>query len=524
MRRWTARASWRREAIALAVLAAVLVGAVFVLSYRLSRRAEQLAIELVMERFGREADIGDLRLQVLPRAVATGRSLVIHQRPGLDLPPFITIDRFEVDVDLLTLLLFRPVRIERVALEGLEIHVPPRGGGDDAADDTGDAADGAADDGQDDAPAFTIDAVDAPGTRLYVHRANPADEPLLWDIETLTLTAAGTVEPMRFEGTLRNARPPGLIETVGAFGPWQEDDLGATPVSGTYAFDDADLSVFRGIRGTLSSQGEYSGVLARLAVSGTTDTPDFALTSSGNPVPLRTTFDAVVDGTSGDTLLQPVRGELGATRILAEGGIVHRDGVDGKTIDLDVTVAGGRLEDLLMLSMAGPEPFMTGQVDVNTRMLLPQGDRDVIDKLRLEGSFRLGSALFAEATLQERIDGLSRSGRGEPEAEPERTASNLGGAFTLAETVVTLPDLTFEVPGAAVELRGTYGLRDQVIDMAGALHLDATLSETTTGVKSFLLMLVEPFFRGDRGNGSSVPFAISGTRQEPDVGLDLGGS
>jgi hypothetical protein len=89
---------------------------------------------------------------------------------------------------------------------------------------------------------------------------------------------------------------------------------------------------------------------------------------------------------------------------------------------------------------------------------------------------------------------------------------------------MTLPDLTFAVPGAEVEIRGTYGLRDETIDMAGALHLDATLSETTTGIRSFLLMLVEPFFRGDRGNGSSVPIAISGTRGAPDVGLDLGGS
>jgi hypothetical protein len=521
-----ARASWRSEAIGLAVLAALLVGAVLVLSYRVSQRAEVMAIELITERFGREAEIGELRLQVLPRAVATGRDLVIHQRAGVDLPPFITIERFDVDVDLLTLLFFRPVEIERVELEGLEIHVPSSSDDGDGDDDGENADDDEPedDDGGDDTPAFTILEVNAPGTLLYVHRANPADESFLWELQELALTSAGTVEPMRFEATLVNARPPGLIATTGYFGPWQEDDLGATPLGGSYVFEDADLSVFRGIRGTLSSRGDYSGVLARIAVSGTTETPDFALTTAGNPVPLRTEFDAVVDGTSGDTLLQQVRAQLGSTRILAEGGVVHRDGADGKTIDLDVTVTGGRLEDLLTLSMPGPEPFMTGQVDIDTRMLLPQGDRDVIEKLRLDGSFRVGSALFAEATLQERIDGLSRRGRGEPEAEPARTASNLGGAFSLAESVMTLPDLTFAVPGAEVEIRGTYGLRDETIDMAGALHLDATLSETTTGIRSFLLMLVEPFFRGDRGNGSSVPIAISGTRGAPDVGLDLGGS
>jgi hypothetical protein len=49
--------------------------------------------------------------------------------------------------------------------------------------------------------------------------------------------------------------------------------------------------------------------------------------------------------------------------------------------------------------------------------------------------------------------------------------------------------------------------------------MQARLSQTTTGFKSFLLKAVDPFFRK---NGKTVlPIKISGTREHPQFGLDL---
>jgi hypothetical protein len=49
--------------------------------------------------------------------------------------------------------------------------------------------------------------------------------------------------------------------------------------------------------------------------------------------------------------------------------------------------------------------------------------------------------------------------------------------------------------------------------------LDAKLSQTTTGVKSFLLKAVDPFFKGKNG-GTDIPFKITGTKDHPVFGLD----
>ena len=497
--------------------------AVTAATMRLGDRGRAMAIDLIEERFEREVELEELTLRVLPSARASGRGMVVHQKPGHDLPPFIAIESFDVDVNLLTLLLFRPIEIERVEIRGLEIHVPPDGEGQGEGSEGEERDDAGSDDGGDRAvPAFLIEEVNAPDTQLYIHSRDPGDPPLLWDIQDLRLESAGTTDPMLFDATLRNAKPPGLIRSAGSFGPWREDDLAATPVSGEYTFDDADLSVFGGIRGTLSSEGRYSGVLGRLDVVGTTDTPDFALDISGKPIHLKTEFETVVDGTNGDTLLEPVRAWIGGTALEARGGVVHREGIDGKTISLDVVVPEGRLQDLLTLGIASEEPFMTGTIRFEAQFLLPQGDQDVIDKLRLDGSFGIERSTFAEPTLQEKIDTLSSRSRGEHE-DPERVASNFAGDFTLESAILNLSRLTFQVPGADVELEGTYGLKSEQVDMRGKIHMDARLSEATTGFKSFLLKLVDPFFGGDRGNGASIPIKITGTRDEPDIGLNLGG-
>jgi hypothetical protein len=81
--------------------------------------------------------------------------------------------------------------------------------------------------------------------------------------------------------------------------------------------------------------------------------------------------------------------------------------------------------------------------------------------------------------------------------------------------------LTFSVPGAAVELAGRYGLRDERIDFRGRLKMQATLSQVAGGgVKGFFLKAFDPFFRKP-GAGLVLPIKIQGTRSDPKFGLDM---
>jgi hypothetical protein len=78
------------------------------------------------------------------------------------------------------------------------------------------------------------------------------------------------------------------------------------------------------------------------------------------------------------------------------------------------------------------------------------------------------------------------------------------------------------VPGVAVALDGDYGMQDGNLDLRGTARLQAKLSETTTGVKSFLLKAVNPFFE-KKGAGTVLPIKITGNQDSPSFGLNLGG-
>ena len=46
---------------------------------------------------------------------------------------------------------------------------------------------------------------------------------------------------MAYKAVLTNPLPKGSIDTTGTFGPWQREDPGSTPLTGSYTFDNVDL-------------------------------------------------------------------------------------------------------------------------------------------------------------------------------------------------------------------------------------------------------------------------------------------
>jgi hypothetical protein len=157
---------------------------------------------------------------------------------------------------------------------------------------------------------------------------------------------------------------------------------------------------------------------------------------------------------------------------------------------------------------------------LKTTLLLPAGDQDVVDKLELSGTFRLDRARFTTMSIQERINTLSRRGKGDTSDEGPNVVSRLSGAFKLRNGRLSFTNLSFAVPGSVVQIAGTYDLRREVLDFRGHLLLDASLAETTTGWKAVAATIAQPLFSRP-GGGSKLPIRISGPRQKPEFGLDM---
>ena len=499
-------------------LFAALGAAVTIASVEVSRHARDWVDDWLTERYQSDVDLSTFRISVYPHISAVGENLALHFEDRKNLPPLIAVKRFSLQASLFGLLR-NPRHIQIVRLEGLELNIPPREERTDSRKGVKAAAHGFR-------PA-NFDEIVSDGAILKILTAKPGKDPLEFDIEHVVLHPTETPGQLAFQAILTNAKPPGDIFSTGRFGPWQADAPSLTPVSGVYTFDNADLGVFQGISGTLSSKGEFQGVLERIKTSGTTDTPDFRITRSGHPLDLRTTFHAIVDGTDGDTYLDPVECHFLNTVLMVRGKAEGVKGKSGKTITLDVAGNHARIENLLLLAIKGPPP-MSGPVQLKTKFLLPSGSQEIPDRLNLDGMFNLASVHFTSNTVQQKFDNLSKRSLGKAGSTsrtdiPDTTddvASAMKGDFQLKAGILTLPSVQFEVPGANVKLHGTYDLDQELLDLHGHLEMQAKLSQMTTGIKSFFLKAVDPFF-SKNGNGTVLPIKITGSVKQPSYGLDF---
>ena len=337
----------------------------------------QLVVDTLEDRLDSDVELESFSVDTFPTVHITGTGLVLRLKSRPDAPPLVTIRSFRLDGGLIGLI-GRPRRFRTVTLTGLQVNIPPggiKGGGDrggGAATSVGRAA-------------IVVEKLIADDAVLALIPRKAGKSPRVFAIHRLTMDSLGDGTPMPFEATITNPLPKGLVRTKGSFGPWRKGDPGGSPLSGTYTFDDVDLSTVKGIAGKLTSTGEFGGQLDRIDVKGETRTPDFRLKVSGNPVPLHTKFVAVVDGTDGDTYLNDVAATFLKTSLTAKGAIVGAEGVKGKTVKLETRIEDGRIEDILRLVVKGDNPLMSGSLDLRGDMNLPAGPADVMDRLEVSG-------------------------------------------------------------------------------------------------------------------------------------------
>src|SRR4029077_10139213 len=95
---------------------------------------------------------------------------------------------------------------------------------------------------------------------------------------------------------------------------------------------------------------------------------------------------ALIDGTNGDTRLENIDGWFLDSYLHAVGAVLDAPkGEKGRTVSLDVAMDKSRIEDIMKMAVKAATPPMTGALKLNTKFLLPPGDRDVVERLRLDG-------------------------------------------------------------------------------------------------------------------------------------------
>jgi hypothetical protein len=479
----------------------------------------QRVIDTLSDRFKSRVELAAFHVSVIHGLEVSGSGLHIYGDQDsnvhqIGVQPLIGLAEFRFHTGLLDL--FRtPMHVDTVYVKGLQLNIPSK-------KDRGQMANLGPKSRK---LKMHVSRFICDGTQLLINTSTPGKLPLDFDISALTLTDIGPDQPMHFEARLTNPKPIGLINSRGEFGPWREDSPRDTPVKGAYAFSNADLGSIKGIGGILASSGQYAGTLDNIVVDGTTDTPDFRISISGHEVPLKTEFHAIVDGTSGDTYLQPVNAVVGNTALVARGSVVKTASPQGHSVQLDVAIDRGRIEDLLKLGVRTDPPIMTGHVGLKVKFLLPPGDPDVADRLKLAGNFQIVGAHFSNEKIQQKIDALSLRSQGKPkqaaDSVPDNVKPDLGGVFNLGGGRLYFSSIKFTVPGTKVQLSGKYSLDGNEFDFHGKARMDAKLSHMVTGWKSVLLKPIDPFF-SKHGAGTELPIKITGTRSEPHFGLDFG--
>lgn len=461
-------------------------------------------------RLGLDVTLETMSLSVRPRLRISGTNMVFRVRSQPELPPFIDIESFWVDVGPFSAL---RGHVGTVHLQGMKINVPPGDKKDALMNGDGTGADGGK---------IIVDLLETRDAVLTVLRRKPGDDPLVFKIRDLDVRDVGFDRVMPFSTELINPVPEGQVTSTGRIGPWQKTDPTNLPVSGTYTFTLAKLDTIKGIGGTLMSEGRYSGRLNEIAVEGRVETPDFNLDLGGQPVPLIATFKAVVDGSDGSTRLDDVDATLFHTALKVNGMIDNLPGPGGHDIKLNVAVTSGHIEDLLALTMDSKKPLLTGDVTMKGTVALPPGKARVRDRLAMTGQFSLKRGEFTDTAVQAKLEELSRRSQGKDTGEQtSRVLSDLSGQFNLARGVMNVRDLRFVVPGATVALLGTFDLAHGDLDFNGTLRMQARMSKVVGGFKSVFIRPFDWMFKRPDA-GTVVPITIRGTRDSPKMGVEVG--
>ncbi len=454
-----------------------------------------------------------------PGFMATGITLDRYPTPGV--PPLGTVGSIFVQGAWLDLFLSRE-EVRQVDITGLHILIPAAGAA-----------------RQKDFPPGSSSSFSGPDTlidQLRIHESSldvtRAEGGIYsFPIRMLTVRNLQKGRALSYSVDMSNARPRGHIFAQGSFGPMDPRNLGATPLSGQFTFNDVDLHDIGTIRGTLSSQGNFDGNLEHIQADASTFTPDFSV-GRGEPTPVTTSAHYTINGLSGDVLLDAIA-KFSSTAIHVKGGVVGSP----KTMDVDLSIPAGRAEDVLRPFLHADSPI-AGTVWLQSHAHVDPAGHGVyfLDRLHVDGFFDVPAERLTNSKTEKELSAFSdRARKAQPfKAEPEAALppggtaqsneadvlSSLKGKARIEKGNITTQGMEFQIPGAVVDLHGAFSLRGGSVHLAGNLRMQSDVSHATTGFKSFLLKPLIPFFKKQKA-GAVVPIVVTGKPGSYKVDQDL---
>ena len=507
---------------AVVVVAAIVVVVLLALIIGLARKwpfSRAAITTCLQQESGRNVEIKTFRNTYFPHPGAIAEGVSFVSQDGAALPPPITVQRLTIEGSYLGLL---SRHLPLVKAEGLRLLVPPS----DQRSATGNFTSNNSN--------VSVGTFEADGAEIDFASSHAGEQPLVFRLPRLSISSIAANRPIYFKSTVMLPVPPAKVDVSGKLGPWKTGDAGQTPLSGSYTLSETDLSVFGGVAGTLSAKGKFDGVLQHINTSGDIDVPDFTVTESGHKEHVEAQYKAVVDGLNGDVALQPVTATFGKTTIIADGKIEGESDASnqGKTVSLNFHSDRGRVQDLLQMFSKGNPPAMTGPISFRGQVTVPPEDRPFLKRVRLQGDFEIAGGRYSDPETQKNVDVASAKSRGQAEKvedrndkdhnnsyDPGKVSSNVKSHVVLQNAVANLTNVIFDIPGASAHVAGTYELLTERVNMQGTVNLDTTLSKATTGAKSVLLKVMQPFMKQKNDHGSIVNVKVTGTYHKPSFSI-----
>lgn len=463
---------------------------------------------LLQEVFASQVKIGHYHRIYFPHPGFMATDLTLSRNSAPDLPPLGTASNLTVRGSWLDLLLLRK-RVRLVDVTGLQIVVPALGSSANREDfPAGSSADFGG-------PTAMVAELRIHESTLDIMRTG--GNRYSFPIRQLVIHNLQKGRAITYSVDMENAKPTGRILSKGSFGPLNAKNLGATPLSGDFTFAPVNLHDLGKIGGTLSSTGHFHGALAAIEADATSNTPDFAV-GSGKPTPFTASVHCTINGLNGDVLIGAVDAKTGVTAIQVQGGIVGSP----KVTNVDIAVIGGRVQDILRPFIHGQVPI-TGVVWLHSHARLEPSKKGAqfLERLQVDGTFDVPAERLTNQATEQKLSAFSQRAQGLKSPTPGPTAgdqasnsstdvlSSFNGQARIRDGVLSTQRITLQIPGAAVDLSGSFNLRDRTVDLIGNLRMESNISHVTTGFKSVLMKPLIPFFKKDNA-GAVIPIAVTG--------------
>ena len=505
-------ASWKhkRHVIELAlfgVFVLMLIGVAVMLNYWPFRYRE--VHPLLEQTFRSRVLVKRFHRTYFPHPGYVAEDVTFYRYGDTQIPPLATLDRMTV-VGTWTNLIFHPHELYEIQLGGLHVQIPAPGTEARRLDFNGGVI---ASSNQ----TISIETIVADGTTLDFLGEN-GTPPVRLRFPLLQVHNVHEGQPLSFIARVLIPRPQGTVLANGSVGPFRTNDYGATPLSGSYSLEDADLSKVPGISGHASASGRYSGTFSGIETFGQVVIPEFRV-ASAHRVRLDATYRVLVNGSTGDVTIQDTEVKTGESLITASGSVV------GKPNQVNFTIAtkDSRIQDLLKI-VEQDDPSVLGKVSFHAAVNLDSGPGKFLQRLGLKGEISLAQVSFAKPDTQHDMNALAarveKDSPGGSKTDPPPVTATASSSTTFHEGMAYFPDAHVTFPGADAHLHGTFNLLDTRIHFTGKADFERDISRAATGWKSVMLKPLSPFFR-HHDVGAIVSVAVTGTAKQPKITQDV---